>query len=129
MARGVVPAKAAASPILTWRGGEKERCIASGAFRAVLAPRTAHAATAGATHVPPTVTYTPLAGNDPRLVGDDRGLHAVADPELPEDRADVDLHGDLDDVDARGDLGVGQARADQAEHLAFPRGQNLDPLR
>ena len=59
------------------------------------------------------------------LVGQDHGLHPVAQAELGEDVADVGLHGRLADDELGGDLAVGQPARHQLEHVALARRQDL----
>ena len=56
----------------------------------------------------------PAGAHDPRFVGEDHGLHAVAQIELHEDPGDVGLHRGLADDERLRDLRVGQAARDEA---------------
>ena len=61
--------------------------------------------------------------DEARLVREDDGLDAVAEPELPEDARDMRLHGRLADEELLGDLGVREASRDQLQDLDLARGQ------
>jgi hypothetical protein len=56
------------------------------------------------------------------LVGEDDGLHPVAQAELGEQAGDVGLDRGLGDEERGRDLRVGPARRQQPQHLNLPRG-------
>ena len=71
----------------------------------------------------PGAVLCPARLYQPGFVGEDHGLHPVAQAELHKNPPDVRLGGLLGDDQALTDLGVGQAAGDQLEYLALPRGQ------
>src|SRR4051794_16389072 len=90
--------------------------VSSWAFRSV----TARDATPAASRV---------AGCDqPRLVGVDDRLHAVAQAELAEQVGDMALDGCLGDDEHFGDLAVRQSSGEHAQDLALALGQLREAL-
>ncbi len=78
-----------------------------------------------------------MLGSAPRLtlsagaihtgfVGEDHGLHPVAEFELHQDAFDVGSDGRFLDDECRGDLAVGQASGDEFEDLPFAWGQLVE---
>ena len=65
--------------------------------------------------------------HDAGLVGQDHGLHPVAQPELGEQVPDVRLHGRLADDQVGGYLRVGQAAGEPQQDVALPDGQRCQP--
>src|SRR6266480_3353830 len=61
--------------------------------------------------------------DEARLVGEDDGLDAIAEPELPEDVRDMRLHGRLADEELLGDLRVREPARDLLQHLELAVGQ------
>jgi PAS domain S-box-containing protein len=68
-------------------------------------------------------------GDQPRLVGVDHRLHAVAQPELAQQVGDVALDRGLRHHERAGDLGVREARGKHPQHLALALGQPRELLR
>ena len=66
--------------------------------------------------------------DQPRFIGDDDGLRAVAEVELVEDAGDVGLDGGVRDYERARDLAVGHSTSDQREYLEFP-GREVDEVR
>ena len=64
---------------------------------------------------------TRLGPDQAALVAEDDRLHAVAEPELPEDVPDVGLDGRLLDHERRSDLTVREPARDQLEDVALAR--------
>jgi hypothetical protein len=58
-----------------------------------------------------------IGDHEPRFIGEDNGLHTIAQPEFHEDAAYVALDGALLDNKTGRHLGVGQAPRDEAEDL------------
>jgi peptidoglycan/LPS O-acetylase OafA/YrhL len=75
----------------------------------------------------------PVSGRPSRdetvLIGENHGLHPVAQPELGQHPGDVSLDRGLGDGQRRGYLRVGQAGGQQPENLDLPRGQLSEGLR
>lgn len=67
-------------------------------------------------------------GDDPGLVGDDRGGRPVVHAQPGQDGAHVGLDRPLHHVQPPGDLPVRQPAAEQRQHLPFPFGERADPV-
>src|SRR3954452_23138223 len=66
---------------------------------------------------------------EPALVGEDDGLHAVAEVQLLQDVGDVRLDRRLADVELLADLRVREPGGDEPQDLALARGELVDALR
>jgi hypothetical protein len=67
--------------------------------------------------------------DEPGVVREHDGLHAVAERELLEDVADVRAHRGIGNEELGGDLVVRGTSADEREHLALGRGERVDGAR
>lgn len=67
-----------------------------------------------------------LRTDDPALIGNERGLHAIARPDLDHDARHVPLDGCFGQEQPAGNFRVGQARANQRQDIMLATAQGAD---